>query len=132
TLLRLPHRPGDRRGAAGDRRRGSGSHGRHGHPWNGRNNCLGLEDVTSHFADGLAASTRENALTREGIKTSVDLKAGEPFIVNYIQGVVRVPAGFAAVKSLEFSPGEVTFISTTGLRVIAPLKHEFLKTGKLL
>lgn len=25
------------------------NHGRHGHPWNGRNNCLGLEDVTAFF-----------------------------------------------------------------------------------
>jgi hypothetical protein len=43
------------------------NHGRHGHPWNGRNNCLGLEDVTAHFADGLAASTRDNVLTKEGV-----------------------------------------------------------------
>jgi hypothetical protein len=107
------------------------NHGRHGHPWNGRNNCLGLEDVTTYFADGLAASTKENLLTREGVKTAVELKAGEPFVVNYIQGVARVPAGFDVVKSLEFSPGEVTFISAAGPRVTVPVKHEFLKTGKL-
>lgn len=107
------------------------NHGRHGHPWNGRNNCLGLEDVTAHFADGLAASTRENALTREGVKTSIELKAGEPFVVNYIQGVVRIPAAFDVVKTLEFSPGEVTFVSVSGHRVTAPVRHEFLKTGKL-
>jgi hypothetical protein len=51
--------------------------------------------------------------------------------VNYIQGVVRVPPGFDEVKTLEFSPGTVTFISTGGLRVTAPVRHEFLKTGKL-
>ena len=49
------------------------NHGRHGHPWNGRNNCLGLEDVTAHFADGLAASTRENTLTKEGVSTAIEL-----------------------------------------------------------
>jgi hypothetical protein len=107
------------------------NHGRHGHPWNGRNNCLGLEDVTSHFADGLAASIRENTLTREGVKTAVELKGGEPFVVNYIQGVVRIPAGFDVVEKLEFSPGKVTFISVGGPRVTAPVKHEFLKSGKL-
>ncbi|HEY3964737.1 MAG TPA: hypothetical protein VGM05_09330 [Planctomycetaceae bacterium] len=107
------------------------NHGRHGFPWNGRNNCLGLEDVTSHFADGVAASTQENTLTREGVKTAVELKAGEPFSVNYIQGTVRIPAGFDVVQTLEFSPGEVTFVSASGQRVKAPVKHEFLKSGTL-
>ncbi len=107
------------------------NHGRHGHPWNGRNNCLGLEDVTAFFADGLAASTKENMLKREGVETALELSADKPTAVNYIQGVVRVPEGFENVKTLEFAPGEVTFVSTTGKRVTAPVRHEFLKTGKL-
>jgi hypothetical protein len=106
-------------------------HGRHGHPWNGRNNCLGLEDVTAFFADGLAASTKENALTKEGVETAVALSSDRPTAVNYIQGVVKIPDGFDSVKTLEFAPGEVTFISTTGRRVTAPVRHEFLKSGKL-
>ncbi|GDY20094.1 hypothetical protein LBMAG56_14390 [Verrucomicrobiota bacterium] len=105
--------------------------GRHGHPWNGRNNCLGLEDVTAFFADGLAASTRENLLTKEGVDTALTLRADQPTAVNYIQGVVKIPAGFENVQSLEFAPGAVTFISTTGQRVTAPVRHEFLKTGRL-
>jgi hypothetical protein len=107
------------------------NHGRHGHPWNGRNNCLGLEDVTAHFADGLAASTKENALTKEGVETVVELSADKPTTVNYIQGVVKIPEGFENVQSVEFAPGEVTFVSTTGKRVTAAVRHEFLKTGKL-
>jgi hypothetical protein len=107
------------------------NHGRHGHPWNGRNNCLGLEDVTSHFADGLGASMRENTLTREGVKTAVELKGGEPFTINYIQGVVKVPAGFDVVESLEFGPGTVKFNSAGGPSVTASVKHEFLRGGKL-
>ena len=107
------------------------NHGRHGHPWNGRNNCLGLEDVTAHFADGLAASTRENILSKEGIVTSIELKASQPTTVNYIQGAVKIPDGFEMVKTLEFAPGQVTFVSTTGKRVIVSVRHEFLKTGKL-
>jgi hypothetical protein len=107
------------------------NHGRHAHPWNGRNNCLGLEDVTAHFADGLAASIKENALTKEGVETTVKLSAEKPTAVNYIQGVVKIPEGFENVKSAEFAPGEVTFISTTGKRVTAPVRHEFLRTGKL-
>ena len=105
--------------------------GRHGHPWNGRNNCLGLEDVTAHFADGLAPSARDNVLTREGVPTTLELTAATPTVVHYIQGVVRIPQGFENVQSLEFSPGAVTFLSTTGKRVTTPVRHEFLKTGKL-
>jgi len=107
------------------------NHGRHGHPWNGRNNCLGLEDVTAHFADGLVPSTRDNVLTREGVPTALELTAAKPTVVNYIQGVVRIPPGFENVQNIVFSTGEVTFISTTGVRVTAPVRHEFLKTGKL-
>ena len=105
--------------------------GRHGHPWNGRNNCLGLEDVTSFFADGLKASTSDNILNKEGVATSVKLEDTKPTIVYYIQGVVKIPDGFEMVKSLEFAPGEVTFVSTTGKRLTTKVRHAFLKTGKL-
>ncbi|MDB5385629.1 MAG: hypothetical protein JWM11_1275 [Planctomycetaceae bacterium] len=107
------------------------NHGRHGHPWNGRNNCLGLEDVTSYFADGLAASTRENMLTKQGVATAIELKPSQPTSVNYIQGVVKIPDGFEMVQTLDFGPGQVTFVSTTGKRVVSAVRHEFLKSGKL-
>lgn len=107
------------------------NHGRHNHPWNGRNNCLGLEDVTAHFADGISASSQENALTREGVPTALELTDGKPTVVNYIQGVVRIPPGFENVQTLQFAPGEVTFISTTGKRVTCRVRHEFLRSGKL-
>jgi hypothetical protein len=107
------------------------NHGRHGHPWNGRNSCLGLEDVTAHFADGLAASMRENTLTKEGVETTLELRADRPTSVNYIQGVVKVPNGFEMVRAMEFASGRVTLVSTTGKRVSTAVRHEFLKTGKL-
>jgi hypothetical protein len=105
--------------------------GRHGHPWNGRNNCLGIEDMTGHFADGLAASTKDNVLTKQGVETALTLTADKPTSVTYIQGVVKVPAGFENVRTLEFAPGRVTFVSTGGLRVTAPVRHEFLRSGRL-
>ena len=107
------------------------NHGRHGHPWNGRNNCLGLEDVTAFFAEGLAAAITDNALTKEGVATTLTLHADQPTSVNYIQGVVKIPAGFENVQTLQFAPGALTFVSTTGQRVTAPVRHEFVKTGKL-
>jgi len=105
--------------------------GRHAAPWNGRNNCLGLEDVTGCFADGLAASAGENALTKEGVATALTLSADRPTAIHYIQGVAKIPAGFDVVKTATFQPGEVTFTSAAGPSVTIPVRHEFLKTGKL-
>ena len=107
------------------------NHGRHGHPWNGRNNCLGLEDVTAYFADGLAASIQDNPLTADGVPTAIELKADRPTAVNYIQGTAIIPDGFDLVRTVEFTDGEVTFISASGKRVTVSVRHEFLKTGKL-
>jgi hypothetical protein len=107
------------------------NHGRHSHPWNGRNHCLGLEDVTGYFADGLESSTRENTLTKQGVTTAIELRSDKPTSVNYIQGVARIPDGFDVVRTLEFAPGKVTFIATSGQRVTMPVRHEFLKSGKL-
>lgn len=105
--------------------------GRHGHPWNGRNNCLGLEDVTAYFADGLAASAKENLLTREGVTTALELSADRPTAIHYIQGVVKVPQKFDVVKTIEFAPGTATFVAESGAKVTASVRHEFIGSGKL-
>ena len=105
--------------------------GRHGSPWNGRNNCLGLEDVTTFFADGLAASAGENLLTRRGIPTALEFSADKPTEIRYIQGVSPVPAGFGKVVAAEFAPGTVTFVAEGGQKVIVPVRHEFLSGAAL-
>ncbi len=105
------------------------NHGRHGLPWFGRNNCVGVEDVTAFFADGLAPSATANILTNEGIRTAVDITDG--YRVNYIQGVVKIPAGYKETSNVEFGAGSITFISPNGFRVKASVRHDFLKTGNL-
>lgn len=105
--------------------------GRHGHPWNGRNHCLGVEDVTAYFADGLQASMADNLMSREQIATAVLLTNDSPTAIPYIQGVVKVPDSFEAVQTIEFGPGQITLVSIGGERVTAPVRHEFLKTGQL-
>ena len=107
------------------------NHGRHGSPWNGRNNCLGVEDVCAFFAEGLAPSTKPNVVSDAGVPTSIELSKSKPTAINYIQGVARIPAGFEQVKTVEFSAGQATFVSTTGPKVTIPVKHEFLRSGKL-
>ena len=105
--------------------------GRHGSPWNGRNNCLGLEDVTSFFADGLAASAGANLLTRRGVPTAIEFTADKPTEIRYIQGVTRVPVGFGKVVAAEYAPGSVTFVAEGGQKVTVPVRHEFLSGAAL-
>jgi len=107
------------------------NHGRHAAPWSGRNNCLGLEDVCGMFADGLAPSLRDNELSKEGVPTSIELKADQPTSIRYIQGAVRVPDGFDIVKSIEFSPGKAKLVSAAGPAVEVPVRHEYLQDGKV-
>jgi len=106
--------------------------GRHSSPWNGRNRCLGLEDVCAFFANTAAESVGRNQLNAMGIPTAVKLTRSRPTVVNHIQGVVKVPKGFECVKTASFAPGKVTFTSITGKKVTAPVCHEFLTTGQML
>ncbi|MFP4106388.1 MAG: hypothetical protein ACLFVU_09895 [Phycisphaerae bacterium] len=105
--------------------------GRHGAPWDGRNRCLGLEDVCAYFAEGLADSAAENCINRQGFPTTLTLTDEEPTTINYIEGAVRVPQDFDRVAEVEFSQGTVTFHSTTGRKVDAQVNTDFLHTGKL-
>jgi hypothetical protein len=105
--------------------------GRHGFPWNGRNRCLGLEETCSYFAEGLGPSTRANKITEQGFPTAIKLSPDRPTVVNFIEGAVRIPAGFGNVKTVEFKPHAATFVSTTGKRVVVSVDYAFLKTGKL-
>ena len=90
---------------------------------------MGLEDVTAFFADGLKASAEENSLNRAGVQTALDIKGD--FTVRYIQGVAKVPKGFADVADVQFAEGSVVFVSTSGDRAAIPITHEYLKTGNL-
>jgi len=105
--------------------------GRHGPPWNGRNCCIGLEDVCAFFAEGIGPSNSQNVINRAGIATTMPLGKTKPKVVNYIQGVQKVPPGFGRVKTVRFSPGKVTFVSQGGKEASAEVSHEFLATGLL-
>lgn len=107
------------------------NHGRHGVPWNGRNRCLGLEDVCSYLNEGMPISAQPNDLNAQGIPTAIELQADQPTVINYIQGVAKIPADFQMVKDVEFGAGEVTFVSVTGKKVTVPVNVEFVRTGKL-
>ena len=100
--------------------------GRHQNPWNGRNVCIGVEDVCSFFADGLAVSVEENFLNKGGIKTCHQIKDSTGLSVKYIQGVVRIPLGFDRVKTVIKKDNGVLIISFSGKEVFTVVDADFL------
>ena len=104
----------------------SENHGRHGAPWNGRNTCIGIEEVLSHLASGLGVSAGENVLTRRGLRTSMMLDGIKPFIVKNIQGVCRIPEGFDRVATVSFKPSRIIFYSVAGPTAEAVVDWDFV------
>jgi len=100
--------------------------GRHGAPWNGRNQCLGLEDVRWYFEQ----SHVPNPVTKLGIPTAMKFGAA-PVSIRYIQGVAKAPVGLESIRTVEFGAGAITLVGSKGERVRVPVRHEFLRRGAL-
>jgi hypothetical protein len=103
------------------------NHGRHAAPWNGRENCLGLEDIRAFFGEGWHASVEPNVLSRDGVPTAFEVRPEAPVTLNYIQGVVPTPTGFGRVTDAIFEPHAVRFIDENGAEARATVDHDFLR-----
>ena len=105
--------------------------GRHGAPWDGRNRCLGVEDVCAYFAEGLVDSVKTNELNAAGFPTTVTLSKRKATVVRYIEGAVPVPRTFGRVKKAAFADAGVTFTDETGRTVRAAVRSDFLNDGEV-
>jgi hypothetical protein len=95
--------------------------GRHGAPWNGRNRCIGLEDVCAAFAGGMAASHADNPLRREGVRTLLDPDRSGRITVDYIEGVIAVPTDFGRATSVSFGDEVIRITGSDGSTVETPV-----------
>ena len=102
------------------------NHGRHSFPWNGRNQCLGVEDICGYFADGIAASARANVLTEQGIPTTVECREDLPLDIRSIQAAVPVPTAFDRVEHIDFRNECIILISESGSTVEVNIDHSFV------
>jgi hypothetical protein len=103
--------------------------GRHYPPWNGRHvGVMGIEDVTSYFHLGIAASTRPNSFSRQGIPTCLELHRTHPLTVNYIMAVAEIPADWDKVKAISREAGGITLHPSKGRKVFVSLDTDFLYT----
>ncbi len=100
--------------------------GRHAAPWNGRNSCIGIEEVLGHLASGLRTSVEPNILSKKGLSTYRELDGQTPFVVRNIQGVCRIPEGFDRVDETVFGDRTVLFRSRSGQEVQIKLDWKFL------
>ncbi|MGE9267887.1 MAG: hypothetical protein ACQKBY_07300 [Verrucomicrobiales bacterium] len=100
--------------------------GRHGAPWNGRHlGRLGLEEVCSYFANGVADS-RQNPLAEEGVPTVRDFD-GTPVSLRLIQAVAAVPADFDLVTDIRpAGQGKITLSSESGASVETAIDWGFV------
>jgi hypothetical protein len=104
--------------------------GRHYAPWNGRHRgVMGLEEVTSHFHDGLAESAAPNAIAARGIPTTVRLSPRRPLSVNVIMGVASIPEGFETVSRISRKEGTIVLQGENRQEVEVPLDWKFLHSA---
>jgi len=106
--------------------------GRHYPPWNSRHvNVMGLEEVTSYFAIGLAESARKNPFSLKGFPTCLKLNPRKPLVVPYIMGLAGIPAGFDRVASIREVPGKsaILLTSANGRQVETAVDIDFLKAA---
>lgn len=61
--------------------------GRQFTPWSGRNYCIGIEPCRSAFAMSPATCAQPNPLSRAGVPTSLDLRAGQAHEITYSMDV---------------------------------------------
>lgn len=104
--------------------------GRHQSPWCGRNRCIGLEEVCSYFADGVADSVQRNVLNDRGIPTAVALRPDVPTNIRYIQGAISIPSGFDRVKEVQFDEDSAVFHAAGGGSVTVPVRVQYLFDGR--
>ncbi|MDB6076682.1 MAG: hypothetical protein JWO82_429 [Akkermansiaceae bacterium] len=101
--------------------------GRHAEPWGGRHlGRLGVEEVCSHFSDGVDVS-REDRLKDDGVPTTRTFRPDETVSLRTIQAVALVPDDFGAVKSIQpAGPGQVVITGESGAQVTAATDWSFV------
>lgn len=101
--------------------------GRTAAPWNGiHRGRLGVEEVCSHFCDGVDVS-RQNLLAGEGIPTTRTFVKGVTVSLRLIQAVAAVPAGFGKVVDIRpIAPATIEIVGESGIKITSSVEWEFV------
>ena len=101
--------------------------GRTAPPWNSRHlGRIGIEDVCSHFSDGVDKS-RLDLLRKHGVATTRNFRKDQPVTLRIIHAVALVHADFGAVSSI-VPAGEnaVAITGESGAPIVVPLDWRFV------
>jgi hypothetical protein len=101
--------------------------GRSAAPWHGQHlGRMGIEDVCSHFCDGVDTS-RLDLLKASGIPTTRQFQKDLSVSLRTIQAVVPVPRGFDAVASIApDGAGIIKLTADSGCEIIAKVDWNYL------
>ncbi len=101
--------------------------GRSAHPWDSAHiKRLGIEDVCSHFCDGVDISRRD-LLKNLSIPTSRAFQAESPVSLRLIQGAAETPENFSIVTQiLPAGSHQVQIIDENGTKLTTALNWEYL------
>lgn len=105
--------------------------GRTAYPWDSTHTRrLGIEDVCSHFCDGVDIS-RKDLLKNLAIPTTRSFQPNNPVSLRLIQGVAEVPEGFGKiVQILPAGPGEISIIGEAGQSITTAVDWTYLSSKK--
>ncbi len=105
--------------------------GRTAPPWNGRHRGrMGIEDVCSHFAEGVDRS-RLGLLEKHGVATTRCFHKDSPVTLRNIHAVAAFPNGFGAVcKILPLGENAVKLIGESGREITTPLDWQHVSSIK--
>lgn len=101
--------------------------GRRGAPWNASHTKrIGIEEVCSHFSDGIDIS-REDRLVGENIPTTRCFSRDEEVSLRIVQAVAAVPNDFGVVAEiLPAGPGKVLIVSDSGIKIDAEVDWNYV------
>jgi len=101
--------------------------GRMAAPWDGRHDKrVGIEEVCSHFCDGVDVS-RQDLLKNLGIPTTRVFSKQAPVALRNIHAVAQPPAGFGMVSSISpLGENTVKISDENGLEIITKVNWKFV------
>lgn len=106
--------------------------GRTASPWNARHSGrMGIEDVCSHFSNGVDKS-RLDLLATKGIPTTRRFHADETVTLKVIHGVALVPGDFSAIRQI--SPDgdhHILIFDDLDQKIRVPLDWKFLAPSEI-
>ncbi|WP_460273534.1 hypothetical protein [Celeribacter sp. ULVN23_4] len=95
-------------------------------PWDGRHDgVLGIEDGCAAGAEGHRAALRENAVSKEGVASSVPLSADGTVTLRHAIVVLPQPDGWAGVAGVAVTAGKLTVTGQDGRSVTCPFDSSY-------